>query len=256
MCSCCHDILPSVPGASNSGLKSPCPSSFQSILLGIFVRATWKQPIYQCSHIQNKPSNDTYTYLIRHFLSYTIHTYIWATALPFEKQCTHLPKLVFKNLMFSSQEVMQQPEWKEFNSICIDQGLRSLAIILRLSPTGPTVFPTVGGPWHFLFSPSLQICSSLGVSTGKAGFRDTEQGYGDEVAQEVKAPASKPEFSLREQPSGRKKLIPMSFHLTLIHMPWHMRAHMHIQVKIIKQISLPSILIFFHFYFTKVVCTW
>lgn len=254
MCSCCHDILPSVPGASNSGLKSPCPSSFQSILLGIFVRATWKQPIYQCSHIQNKPSNDTYTYLIRHFLAYTIHTYIWATALPFEKQCTHLPKLVFKNLMFSSQEVMQQPEWKEFNSICIDQGLKSLAIILRLSPTGPTVFPTVGGSWHFLFSPSLQICSSLGVSTGKAGFR--EQGYGDEVAQEVKAPASKPEFSLREQLSGRRKLIPMSFHLTLIHMPWHMRAHMHIQVKIIKQISLPSILIFFPFYSTKVVCTW
>lgn len=126
---------------------------------------------------------------------------------------------------------------------------------LKAEPHGAHCLPTVGGPWHFLFSPSLQICSSLGVSTGKAGFRDTEQGYGDEVAQEVKAPASKPEFSLREQPSGRRKLIPMSFHLTLIHMPWHMRVHMHIHLKIIKQISLPSILIFFHFYFTKVVCT-
>lgn len=191
--SCSWYILSSVHGSSNRGPKSLSPSSFQVVLSGIFVTATWKQPIYQCSHIQNKISNDTYTYLIRHSLFYTIHTCMWVTALEFEKQCTHLLKLIFKNLMFSSREVRVKEDLPPYVEALGAKGLWGLAVILRLSPTSPTVFPGLRGSQllfcsHLPFKISVPLVFQQEIYVPGIGTV-----FDDEVAQEVKVPASKPD---------------------------------------------------------------
>lgn len=160
-------------------LQAPPPSKLFS---WVFLSQQHESNSYTNAHTSEIKVQTVSTLSSYDTLSYTIHTYVCVMALPFEKQCMHLPRFIFNNLLCSSQKVMQQSESRGSTSIYSStqskENPQAQTEAWQLSQgwapraRSSQCWEGLGLP---LFSPSSQNFSSFAVSIGNVGSRDMEQ---------------------------------------------------------------------------------